>query len=98
MGPLGKFLSNYLAISLPSMLLFLRQFKYLHLLLTHLLLFSIHSPYDARRVCSVPMLCPTLCETTDCSQPGSSVYGVFQARMLEWVAISSSRGSSQPRD
>ena len=34
----------------------------------------------------------------DCRLPGSSVHGVFQARILEWVAISSSRGSSQPRD
>ena len=34
----------------------------------------------------------------DCSLPGSSVYGVFKARLLQWVAISSSRGSSQPRD
>ena len=42
--------------------------------------------------------CPTLCNPTDCSPPGSSVNGIFQARTLEWVAISSSRGSSQPRD
>ena len=34
----------------------------------------------------------------DCSPPGSSVHGIFQARVLEWVAISFSRGSSQPRD
>ena len=34
----------------------------------------------------------------NCSPPGSSVHGVFQARLLEWVAISSSRGSSRPRD
>ena len=34
----------------------------------------------------------------NCSPPGSSVHGIFQARILEWVAISSSRGSSQPRD
>ena len=34
----------------------------------------------------------------DCSLPGSSVHGVFQARILEWVAIFFSRGSSQPRD
>ena len=34
----------------------------------------------------------------DCSLPDSSVYGIFQARVLEWVAISFSRGSSQPRD
>ena len=34
----------------------------------------------------------------DCNPPGSSVHGILQARILEWVAISSSRGSSQPRD
>ena len=37
-------------------------------------------------------------EVMNCSQSGSSVHGVFQARILEWVAISSSRGSSPPRD
>ena len=42
--------------------------------------------------------CPTLCNPMDCSPPGSSVYGISQARILEWIAISSSRGSSQPRD
>ena len=42
--------------------------------------------------------CPTLCNPMDCSPPGSSVHEVFQARILEWVAISFSRGSSQPRD
>ena len=36
--------------------------------------------------------------TVACSQPGFSIHGIFQARILEWVAISSSRGSSQPRD
>ena len=41
---------------------------------------------------------PTLCDPMDCSPPGSSVHGIFQARILEWVAISSSRGSSRPRD
>ena len=39
----------------------------------------------------------TLCDPRDCSQPGSTVYGIFQARILKWVAISSSRGSSQPK-
>ena len=38
--------------------------------------------------------CLTLCDTMDCSLPGSSVHGVLQARILEWVAISSSRESS----
>ena len=40
----------------------------------------------------------TLCNPMDCSSPGSSVHGILQARILEWVAISSSRGSSQPKD
>ena len=46
----------------------------------------------------VAQSCSTLCHPMDCSPPGSSVHGIFQARGLEWVAISFSRGSSQPRD
>ena len=42
-------------------------------------------------------LCPTLFNSMDCSPPGSSVHGVSQARILEWVAIFYSRGSFQPR-
>ena len=42
--------------------------------------------------------CPILCDPMDCSPPGSSVHGIFQAEILEWVAMLSSRGSSQPRD
>ena len=42
--------------------------------------------------------CLTHCDPMDCSPPGSSVHGTLQARILEWVAISSSRGSSPPRD
>ena len=38
------------------------------------------------------------CDPMDCSLPGSSVHGIFQARVLEWLVISFSRGSSQPRD
>ena len=41
---------------------------------------------------------PTSSDLMDCSPPGSSVHAIFQARILEWVAISFSRGSSQPRD
>ena len=41
---------------------------------------------------------PTFCDPKDCNPPGSSVHGIFQARILEWVAIPSSRGSTQPRD
>ena len=46
----------------------------------------------------VTQLCLTLCDPMDCSPPGSSVHGIFQATILKWVAISSSRGSSRPRD
>ena len=46
----------------------------------------------------VTQLCPTLCDPMDFSPPGSSVHGIFQARILEWIAISFSRVSSQPRD
>ena len=42
--------------------------------------------------------CPTLCDPMDCSQPGSSLHGIFQRRILKQVVISSSRWSSQPRD
>ena len=43
-------------------------------------------------------MCPFLCDPTDCSLPGSSVHGILQARILEWVAMPFSRGSSPPRD
>ena len=43
-------------------------------------------------------LCLTLCDPMDCSQKGSSAHRILQARILEWVAMPSTRGSSQPRD
>ena len=46
----------------------------------------------------VAQSCLTLCDPMDCSLPGSSVHGIFQATVLEWIAISLCRGSSQPRD
>ena len=48
--------------------------------------------------CVVIQSCPSLCDPMDCSYPGSSNHGIFQARILQWVVISSSRGSSQPRN
>ena len=57
--------------------------------------------HDSKITCVyvlVTQSCPTLWDPMDCSLPGSSVHGIFQARILEWVAISSSRGSSWPRD
>ena len=49
-------------------------------------------------VCSVTLSHPTLRDPMDCSLPGPSVYGIFQVRILKWVAISYSRGSFRPRD
>ena len=49
-------------------------------------------------MCLVAQSCLTLCNPVDCSPPGFSVHGILQARILDWVAISSSRGSSRPRD
>ena len=48
--------------------------------------------------CAHAQSCPTLCDPMDCSPPGSSVHGILQARILERVDISSSRGLSWPRD
>ena len=61
---------------------------------SHLQRQKLHFP-----VCvSVIQSCLTLCDPTDCSPPDSSVCGTFQARILEWVTMPFSRGSSQPRD
>ena len=49
-------------------------------------------------VCVCTQLCPILGSHMDCGPPGSSVHGILQARILEWVAMPSSRGSSPPRD
>ena len=48
--------------------------------------------------CLVAQSCPTLSNPRDCSPPHSSIHGILQARTLEWVTISSSKGSSWPRD
>ena len=61
--------------------------------------FSRVSPMLSRRyACSVAQSCPTLCDLMNSSLPGSFVHGISQARILQWVAISSPRGSSRPRD
>ena len=48
--------------------------------------------------CLVAKLCPTLCDSMDGSLPDSFVHGISQARILEWIAIFFSKGSSRPRD
>ena len=56
----------------------------------------IHSHNEVLRVCSVSCHVQ-LCDPVDCSSAGSSVHGILQARILEWISLPSSRGSSQPR-
>ena len=63
------------------------------------LLFSAHCSFKHECCCcSVVQACPTLFNPMDCIPPGSSVHGISQTRLLEWVAISSSRRFSLPRD
>ena len=60
-------------------------------------LFLLNPSHQCCAVWLVPQSCPTLCDPIDCSPPGSSVHGILQARIVEEVALLSSRGSSQPR-
>ena len=71
---------------------------------------DLHKPYlktDCNRFshpgpiansCFLDQSCPAFCNPMDCSPPGSSAHGILHARILEWVAVPSSRGSSRPRD
>ena len=63
---------------------------------TELLFFSLISIYisNQKSESEVVQSCPILCDPMECSLPHSSVYGIFQARVLEWIAISFSRGPS----
>ena len=56
------------------------------------------TPWSEVKWSGVAQSCPTLCNPMDCSPAGSSIHGIFQARVLDWVAISFPRGSSWPRD
>ena len=62
----------------------------------NLLNISIYFPYLAKNCCLVAQSCPTLCDPMECNLPGSSVDGILQARILEWVAISFSRDIPNP--
>ena len=94
---------SYEQSSIPStplkITLFLLCFQTLFLLdSVFTIFFSLTVGTFNLEVCLVTQSCPTLCNPMDCSSPDSSVLGILQARILEWVAMPSSRGSSQPRD
>ena len=65
---------------------------------THLRQITIVEVQRIALHCMHVQFCPALCNPMDCSSPVSSVHGIFQARILEWVAISYSRESSRPMD
>ena len=60
--------------------------------------FQFRGMKEKKAKVSASQWCPTVWDSTDCSQSGSSVHGILQARILDWVAILFSRGSSWPRD
>ena len=65
---------------------------------TYIYIYLAHSLYKCVICCLVAKSCPSLFIPLDCSPPGSSVYGISWTRILDWDAISFSRGSFQPRD
>ena len=60
--------------------------------------FTTSATWETQKMCVCAQLCLTYWDPLACSLPGSSVHKILQARILEWVAISSFRESSQPRD
>ena len=73
-------------------------FRFFHKMLWNFLANLIEYPKVKESESEVAQSCPTLCDPMDCSLPGSSLHGILQASVPEWVAISLSRGSSRPRD
>ena len=86
-----KFMSIELVMP-SSHLIFRHPFLLLPSIFPNIKVFSNESVLP---ISEVAQSCPTLCDPMDCSLPGSSIHGIFQARVLEWVAISFTRGSSQ---
>ena len=96
---------NYGNVALILVLRFVQQSEILHSK-THLNHFKIINStfqtmtfefFNVKVKVLVAQSCPTLCDPMDCSPSSSSVHGILQARILEWVAISFSRGSSPSR-
>ena len=82
-----------IAFLIPILLAFSRCFWYLPENERGNMIVRIHESES-----EVAQSCPTHCDPMDCTLPGSTVHGILQARILEWIVISSSRRSSQPRD
>ena len=82
----------FLLYQVASFQNFIIKYNVCSMLLPFLILLLLESESE------VAQLCPTLWDPVDCSLPGSSIHGISQARILEWVAISFSGGSCWPRE
>ena len=82
--------------------IYICNFLFVTKLVLHILFFNKTNysliSFELRNLCLVTQPCLALCNPIDCSLPGSSVHGESPGKVLEWVAMPSSRGSSQPRD
>ena len=92
-----KTLNACIFIFYPSPLVWFLLLTYIFPSLDFKFLFVL-SMYRSFMTCMRTQSCPTICDSIICSLPVSSVHGIFQARIMEWVAISDSRGCSPPRD
>ena len=66
--------------------------------MSEIMMLASYKERKRKKESEVAQSCLTLCDPMDCRLSGSSVHGIFQARVLEWIAISFSRGSSRPRN
>ena len=99
---------NLFGFNSPQLLTFLYKMFYLDIFIVKNLIFNVKSIYIWYThthiyvcvcvVCLVTHSCLTICTLVDCSPLGSSVHGIFQARLLEWAAIPFSTGFSRPRN
>ena len=80
------------------MYIYVCSYVYIKIHLSHFAVHSKLTQHCKSTIVLVAKSCPTLCDPLGCSWPGSSVCGISQARILEWVAIPFSRGSSPRRD
>ena len=97
----GTLLKSSYYYTICKMLGILKHYTYIASRITFKrLTFSIYEgwTFSFSKWSEVAQSCLTLCSPMDCSLPGSSVHGIFQAIVLEWIAISFSSGSSRPRD
>ena len=92
-GETVETVSDFIFGALKSLQMVTAAMKLRHLLLGRKAMTNLKESES-----EVAQLCPTLCNPVDCNLPGSSIHGILQTRILEWVAISFSRGSSQFRD